>query len=237
MTDADLHGSTAAYVLAALPPDEELDFERHLRSCPACRREVRELSGTAARLGAAAATAPPPELRARVFAALDLHREAAVGLGERVGRRRVAPPWWRTPLAAVAAALLVASLGLGGVVVSERRADRETALAAEIGRIITDPSRVSVSAAIGGGTGTLVVAGDSAVFLGAELPALPADRSYQLWVIRPEQIRSAGVLAPTDGSAVQLVEGVGRSDTMGLTIEPARGSPQPTSTPLWRVRI
>lgn len=37
-------GQLAAYVLGGLNPAEAASFEAHLASCPACRREVRELS-------------------------------------------------------------------------------------------------------------------------------------------------------------------------------------------------
>ncbi|GAB3710700.1 zf-HC2 domain-containing protein [Amycolatopsis oliviviridis] len=37
-------GQLAAYVLGGLTPAEAATFETHLASCPACRREVRELS-------------------------------------------------------------------------------------------------------------------------------------------------------------------------------------------------
>lgn len=37
-------GQLAAYVLGGLHPAEAASFEAHLASCPACRREVRELS-------------------------------------------------------------------------------------------------------------------------------------------------------------------------------------------------
>ncbi|WP_181018887.1 RskA family anti-sigma factor, partial [Streptomyces fradiae] len=67
MTEDHLHAPTGAYALHALPDDERAEFERHLRDCPACAQEVRELTATAARLGAAVAAAPPREMRARVL--------------------------------------------------------------------------------------------------------------------------------------------------------------------------
>lgn len=39
------------YVLGALPPNERLDFERHLRGCDDCARAVRELAGLPGLLG------------------------------------------------------------------------------------------------------------------------------------------------------------------------------------------
>ena len=54
--------------------------------------------------------------------------------------------------------------------------------------MLTDPSARQVQAPVaGGGAATLVVAGDRAVLAGGGLPALPADRTYQLWVIRGDR--------------------------------------------------
>lgn len=44
-TTCPLEQSAAAYVLGALSPIERLEFERHLRSCAACRWSVTLLAG------------------------------------------------------------------------------------------------------------------------------------------------------------------------------------------------
>lgn len=68
----------------------------------------------------------------------------------------------------------------------------------------------------------------------ADLPKLPAGQVYQLWFIG-KKIRSAGLL-PTAGKAgltpPVLATGLKVGDIAAMTIEPAGGSPQPTSTPL-----
>ncbi|HEX7353103.1 anti-sigma factor domain-containing protein [Brachybacterium sp.] len=67
---------------------------------------------------------------------------------------------------------------------------------------------------------------------GAGLPALPSGETYQLWMIDDAGgITSAGLLEdPSTGvtHAGAIPEGV----TIGLTIEPAGGSEQPTMTPI-----
>ncbi|MFC7616991.1 zf-HC2 domain-containing protein [Actinokineospora soli] len=70
MTNADVHALTGAYALNAIPELERAAFERHLAECDACAQEVAELQATAARLGEAAAEAPPPELKAAVMAGI-----------------------------------------------------------------------------------------------------------------------------------------------------------------------
>ena len=66
------------------------------------------------------------------------------------------------------------------------------------------------------------------------LPALPADQVYQLWLIGPVKIVSAGLLpAPQAGVTTPVVAtGITKGDKLGLTVEPAGGSKQPTTTPI-----
>ncbi len=83
----------------------------------------------------------------------------------------------------------------------------------------------------GGGTATVVLAADRhelAVIMNG-LPALSAGKVYQLWLIGKTKIVSAGLLPP---SGQALASGVVKGDTLGLTVEPAGGSAQPTTTPI-----
>ena len=66
------------------------------------------------------------------------------------------------------------------------------------------------------------------------LPALPAGKVYQLWLIGKTKTVSAGLLPPaTSGrTPAVLASGVVKGDTLGLTVEPAPGSTQPTTTPI-----
>ncbi|MGE5635991.1 MAG: zf-HC2 domain-containing protein [Nocardioidaceae bacterium] len=120
MTDcARLRELLGGHVLHALDPDEQAELDRHLESCPRCRREHAELAGVPALLdlldSPAAAESPPPALEeavldrfARERRRLRPHRPAA-------GTR------WRLGLAAAAAAaVLVATLALAGVFSSSR---------------------------------------------------------------------------------------------------------------------
>ena len=58
---------------------------------------------------------------------------------------------------------------------------------------------------------------------------------YQLWLIGKTKTVSAGLLPPATSSgrtAAVLASGVVKGDTLGLTVEPAPGSAQPTTTPI-----
>jgi anti-sigma-K factor RskA len=66
------------------------------------------------------------------------------------------------------------------------------------------------------------------------LPALPPGQVYQLWLIGKTKITSAGLLPPAKSGQTPaiLATGVVKGDTLGLTVEPAPGSSQPTTKPI-----
>jgi anti-sigma-K factor RskA len=88
----------------------------------------------------------------------------------------------------------------------------------------------------GGGQFTVVFshATKRLVFTTADLPTLPSGKVYQLWLIG-KKIRSAGLL-PTAGKSgltpPVLATGLLPGDIAAMTIEPAGGSKQPTTTPI-----
>jgi anti-sigma-K factor RskA len=87
-----------------------------------------------------------------------------------------------------------------------------------------------------GGVATVVLAADrhELAVVTTGLPALPAGKVYQLWLIGKPAITSAGLLPPAkDGRTPPvLATGVAKGDALGLTVEPAGGSAQPTTKPI-----
>ena len=232
---ADVHTLAGAYALDALPSDERAFFERHLAVCDACRAEVSELTETAARLGSAAAQAPPPALRDRVLAAANVTRQLPpVAEPEVIADS----PWRQGParwLAPVAACLAFAVLVLGGalVAVSQQQdpapelaqpdfagvlgaADLRTAdldmEGADPGRFLYSPSR------------------DQGVLVASSMPAVGDGKTYELWLIHDGTPVPAGLFRPgADGKATTAVEGIVRgAERVAVTVEPAGGSKRPT---------
>jgi anti-sigma-K factor RskA len=87
-----------------------------------------------------------------------------------------------------------------------------------------------------GGRSTAVVSHGEAVFLASDLPTVASDRTYQLWVMSSDRARSVGLLG-RGNSAQVLVPGVRPGDQIGVTLEPAGGSPQPTTAPLVAIPV
>lgn len=73
----------------------------------------------------------------------------------------------------------------------------------------------------------------TAYLLADGLPALPEGRVYQLWLIRDGTRVSGGTFRPEPGGrgrlAVDAPETLSRYQAIGVTIEPAGGSPGPTT--------
>ncbi|MCK2244508.1 MULTISPECIES: anti-sigma factor [unclassified Crossiella] len=228
---ADAHALTGAFVAGALSPAEHADYDRHLRDCPSCVLEVAEFTATAALFAEALAEPPPPGLRARVLtaAARTTQFPPATPLpAPEIRRSR------RVLIAAAAAVLAVLLLGVqstapgdqvaGQVAAQEFSAEAAALLAAQDARVLS-------ATAPGGGTLSVVhsPARAAVVLLASGLPAPAAGRGYQAWVIGVAGARSAGLL----GAGKTLVaHGVAPGERIGLTVEPAGGSAQPTTLPL-----
>ena len=84
-----------------------------------------------------------------------------------------------------------------------------------------------------GGTATVIMSHRerTLVFAAAGLRALPASRRYELWLMGPGRDRPAGLLpVPRRGMTGPVIAaGLALGDRLGLTVEPASGSRQPTS--------
>ncbi|MGH9168092.1 MAG: anti-sigma factor [Acidimicrobiia bacterium] len=228
---ADIHTLAGAYALHALPSEERRFFMEHLAACEACREEVRELQATAARLGAAAYEPPPPGLRERVLAEIDVTRQEA----PLVGRAPAPPPrWLGRVLVPVAAVLALLTIGLA-LLVGElnQRLDRLETLTAELVAILAAPDgrRVALETPEGTLAHFVYSPGEGRGVLVAEgLRPVPEDRAYALWLIDQEGPQPAGLFRPgADGRATELVVGdLASAQALGITIEPATGSLVPT---------
>jgi anti-sigma-K factor RskA len=238
----DLHLLTGAYVLHALPPGEHADFERHLPGCPSCSEEVRELAATTGKLASAVAVAPPPVLKQRVMAQITAERQAppVVPRQSRRGGTRRGRALSRFALAAsVAAAATFGSAALWQYQEAQDARDSATRTerrAADLASVLAAPDAKVVSGGLAeGATGTVVVSRtrNKAAFLTSGLPEPPEGKVYQLWFSDGGSMRSAGLMDASGDTGAVVMEGpLDGASGIGITVEPAGGSAQPTSDPL-----
>ncbi len=220
---SDIHALSGAYAVDAVDDIERASFERHLASCPTCRAEVASLREASALLADAATTTPPPELRDAVLSGITRVRPLPpVTVGGPVHRRKWFP--------ALVAAVVLALVGVGGAVWQPWRDDASQTLSAT-DQVLQDPEAQQVSQTLPNGATATVVRSPKehrAVLVTEDLPEPPAGKVYQLWLQTPSEDMVPAGLMPAGGSSALLDGNADDAIGVGLSLEPAGGSEQPT---------
>jgi anti-sigma-K factor RskA len=219
----------ALYALDALEGDEAEEVEAHLTVCASCRQE---LAAHEAALGALVEDGPPPELWDAVQSQIradvtpmngtpvhpvspevaHLDRSA----GRRGMRRRLAL------LAAAAAVVAVVGVGVG------TQLDNDGNGSGTLAGVSTDGPTIAVLAdAHGAGVAKVVANDDGDVLVLEGLPALSAQREYQLWSVDGARPESLGLLGDGHDEAMPLSLPA-TTAKLAISEEPAGGSPAPT---------
>ncbi|MFI1235002.1 anti-sigma factor [Nocardia salmonicida] len=203
--------------LEAAGPDREAEFQT----------VVRRIQETMAELTVFDSVPPPARLEAALMRALDRHDPQIHPLAR---QRALGKRWQLRWLTVAAAAIVAVGAGVGIAVVMERADDGTGAVTAQ--QVIDQPDSSESSVAVTGG-GAMTVYQSKALGAAAvsfdDMPALPADRSYQLWRLTPGATPKS--VAVMDGPA-SVVTAVDLADKLAVTVEPAGGSPGPTTTPI-----
>lgn len=218
----DLHDLVAAYAVDALDGDERTQFQAHLEGCATCQAELTMLQPAVEELAGAVATPPPDRLRMSVLDAVagTPQESTSVDPDPAPTGFRLPLPRWITGLAAAAAVLIV--LAFAGVIGGAPSLD-------DVVRA-NDSQTITLRGDVGTARFIYSEELDTGYFVSALLPPVEADQTYQLWLIDDAGPASAGTFVPNRDFAVKFrVEGgVESGKTLGLTIEPAGGSPAPT---------
>lgn len=182
------------YALDALELDEHQAVQNHLVTCDSCDVELQAYHSIAA--GFTEDTAAPTHVWERIDAELE-----STGRAQVVPLQSGKPKPTQLGLWALGAAAAVA-LVFGGILVGQDLADSNLAtesgvLAAAESAAAQDDSFVSDFEVDGVAVAQVIVTADGLGYVvpSADLTALSADRTYQLWVITPDElVISAGVL-------------------------------------------
>jgi anti-sigma factor RsiW len=227
----DAHDLTAAYALDALDADDREAYEAHLGQCEDCRAELATLGEAATALAwAVASPAPPQQLRDRILGAAAAERQNVVPFP---GPRQ----WLFRATAAAAAVAACVAIGLGvwagslsHSLSSERSAHASAARATEI---LADPASRKVE--LQGGNGMVAVdPAGRGVLVVRRLPAAPAGKTYEAWVITGGKAKRAGLFHGGDSpTMLTLDETVPRGSVVAATMERQGGVDKPTETPIF----
>lgn len=238
-----LHETALQLAFAVTPIEPSASLKASLMAQIASTPQAAPLSSAPA----APRTAPVTEtvLEAPVVSVTD--RTRAGGRAAATASRR----WFQRPAAALSAAAAVAvvflgvGLGVGTNVFSPNEPGPGTSQASGgLDRIYAASDFKRTTAEVtGGGTATVVWSdelGKSAVILDG-VQAAPKGKTYELWYIGSEgsggKINAAGLVDHvSDGVHSKVLTGtLAKGATIGMTVEPAGGSEQPTTTPIMAV--
>ncbi len=232
MDHESIRGLIPAFGLGAADPDESRAVETHLRSCAACRdllAEYQDLSDGL--LFAAPPMAAPASLTERMRERLAPARHEAVS---RTWWMRVRGALLVPALAAAVLSLLVTNLYWFGRTDSlERQAAEQASLVASLASVPVISLRADASAPYAQGVVYPSADGRIALLCVYGMPALPSGKAYQFWLIKDGKRDSGGVFEVSEYGfgflMVKPMRPLNEYSSVGITVEPAGGSPAPTS--------
>ncbi|MEP6649152.1 MAG: anti-sigma factor [Lapillicoccus sp.] len=253
----DIHALSGAYAVDAVDDIERAEFERHLATCADCREEVASFRATAVQLSLLISAMPPERLREQVLRDISSVRPLPPAMREEAGERieatsreraaaQAAEPQTRVARLTsarhrrnrwLAAAAAVVVLGGGGALAitqpwnSTRQV--QTTIAAQVQQA---PDAQRFQQTLADGSTVTVVRSKSvgrAVLVTNNLATAPSGKTYQMWLQVPGgSFASAGLVPPGANEIVVLDGDAATALGAGVSVEPAGGSQQPTTTPI-----
>jgi len=221
-----------AFALGCLDQIEQADIEEHLAICESCRQELQAYQKLAGQLPLALAqTTPPPAIKRKLMAEVSARHvsrkdpaltEKPLSWWERLSTslQRSAPAW---ALASLVIVLLLASSNLYLWRQVSQLKPAEMPVIALQNTAFAPHAAGTIVVSRDGAHGALVVDG---------LKPLGAGQQYQLWLIKDGLRTSGGVFSVDEGGYatfyVEAPKPLASYDSIGVTIEPAGGSPGPT---------
>jgi anti-sigma-K factor RskA len=234
----------AMYALNALTGEDRVRMDEHLATCAACRLELEQLRGDTALLALSATGARPPQrVRERLLTAISREPRSP-------GLASASRSWWGILGWAAAAAVLLLAAALwkenatlnGTLASANSRAAESTRQLEELRRIaapIIEPEaqRITLVAVKTPpqpqGKAFYLRNRSSLVFLANNMPALPAQKIYELWLIPTKgNPIPAGVFKPDARGSASVVNpplpAGAEAKAFAITIENESGSATPT---------
>jgi hypothetical protein len=237
----------AAVVALDAGDDEDVQrVEEHAAGCPDCGVWLDQFRATAAAMGAVVPQVdPPPEVRARLFAAV-AREPRHLALVRRLWPRglRLSPAWL-----VAAASMVIALIALAWVAILQAQISdlRTTAVAASdraarfdrVASVLASdslavrPLQPAATTMPASGYVFLDPSSGTGMLMCHDLPPIEQGHAYQVWFVRGNDRVSGGMLWPDrrgDGyTMIQVPPDLQSFDSIGLTDEPGSGSAWPTT--------
>jgi anti-sigma-K factor RskA len=220
-----------AYALDILDPFETRLVAEHLQTCPRCQEELRAYRQVVDDLPLAMVEVePPPHLKTRIIGQARSTRQAPPAVAQ--------ANWWenlkerlsfRTPTWGLVSLALILVLGASNLFLWSRLNRIEQTTSTTLASVpLTSSESIPMA------TGMLVISqdGEHGTLIVDGLPVLDPSQQYQLWLIKDGQRTSGGVFSvDAEGYGSLWIESprpLVSYQGVGITIEPAGGSPGPT---------
>jgi anti-sigma-K factor RskA len=228
-----------AYALGALPEQERRELEEYLAAHPERQAEIDELGNVASLLALSPPEQEPPlELRRNIMNVVEAEaqrppartRSWLAGVRELLSVKN---------LALAAAALLVIGLFSWNMLLQDQVQDlqgqvaslqesQETRMVALAGTGAAQQAQVEV----------ILIKDQKAVLTAEDMPSVPKNKTYQIWVIEGDVPQPSGLFKPDGGTVAAVVEKpLDEDDVIAITIEPDGGSQQPTTDPMLTAKV
>ncbi|MCI0420140.1 MAG: anti-sigma factor [Acidobacteria bacterium] len=262
MSHEKLSELCSIYALGALDGEELREFEAHLKTgCPLCGQQIQEYTELVASIPEALPNvAPSQDLKSRLLAQVEREFPQRGLIDFRPPATQVVPPkparksgWLPWVCAAAAGIALIVSLTRvsslnRGLSEQHERLNQQLEQLKLLQNLLSEEKEVTqflrkpeVKITPLAGTakspqaaGKIVWSAQEkkALFYASNLPAPPAGKTYQLWVIADNKPVDAGVFSvDPQGNAFVKVASLSEADKaqkFAVTLEPAGGVPQPT---------
>jgi anti-sigma-K factor RskA len=238
-----LRENIPAYALGALDAEDVTALEAHIQTCDSCQTELasyREMTDSL--LAAVPPRDPSPALRKRLQGRLPSAQSV-----RKVSPPRFVPSFGKVALGSALVILLAINLFSFSQLRELQR--QQASLLQQVQNsqaalaMLSYPGTRAVLISEGNISGTVLLDRDrnTAALVAWNLPELSPEQIYQVWLIEPDGHRvSAGLFRPQAGSpyTTQPVSWNGDISAfvgLGVTVEPAGGSDQPTGPRVFKV--
>jgi anti-sigma-K factor RskA len=234
-----------AYAIGALDAEDVIALESHLTTCASCRTELAEYRALSeSLLTAVPPKHPAPALRKRLQSRLPGAKRST---STRPGAKRI--NWSFGQLGIGAALVLLLAMNVYSLLqmrtlqTEQARLNRQVRTGQTVMSMLSYPATERLAINEDNLVGSLLLDKERnmVALIVWNMPPLQEDKTYQIWLIDPQGGRvSAGLFRPENNQAytTQVVfpdQSLADFTGVGVTIEPAGGSDQPTGERVFRV--
>lgn len=165
------------------------------------------------------------------------------GPADELAGRRGRRPWWAGLQSVAAAVVVILVVGVSIVIANlYDRIDELETDSAQVAEVLAAPDADTITVEGEDGSFARVVVSESrgeAVFLADGMEPVGREQTYELWLIDEAGAVPAGLFdVDEQGRATRVLAGdLQRAAAIGVTVEPAGGSPQPTSDPVMLIDL